>query len=110
MLKLIIFIIDYRIPLLDGPFSAIETPADAPQIFGEGDKPKSLSSSLRLANIQKKFIIALPQQQQSDCPLNCWITKEIFKESVELCISSSMTVNNSNDGLGNIIPSTLFTS
>ena len=108
MLKLIIFIIDYRIPLLDGPFSAIETPADAPQIFREGDNPKSLSSSLRLADIQKKFIIALPQQQQSDCPLICWITKEIFKESVELCIS--MAVNNSNDGFGNIIPSTLFTS
>jgi hypothetical protein len=33
-----------------------------------------------------------------------------FKESVKLCISSSMTVNNSNDGFGNIIPSTLFTS
>lgn len=62
MPKLIIFIIDYRIPLLDGPISAIEAPADAPQIFREGDKPKSLSSSLRLANIQKKFIIALPQQ------------------------------------------------
>ncbi|MDQ4013759.1 MAG: hypothetical protein M3146_08565 [Thermoproteota archaeon] len=32
MLKLIVFIIDYRIPLLNGPFSAIETPADASQI------------------------------------------------------------------------------
>lgn len=110
MLKLIIFIIDYRIPLLDGPFAVIETPSDAPQIFREGHNPKSLPCSLRLANIRKKFIIALPQQQQLDCPLTCWITKEIFKESVELCIFSSMTVNNSNDGFGNTVPSTLFSS
>lgn len=107
MLKLIIFIIDYRIPLLNGPFAVIETSVDEPQIFREGHNPKSLPSSLRLANIQKKFIIALPQQQQLDCPLICWITKEIFKESVELCISSSITVNNSNYGFGNIIPSAL---
>ena len=68
--------------------------------------------SLRLANIRKKFIIALPQQQQLDCPLTCWITKEIFKELVELFsrIVSSMTVNNGNDGFGNIIPSTLYAS
>lgn len=107
MMKLIIFIIDYRIPLLDGPFAVIETPSDAPQIFREGHNPKSLPS-LRLANIRKKFIIALPEQQQLDCPSTCWITKEIFKESVELCIFSSMIVNNSNDGFGNIVPSTLF--
>lgn len=107
MLKLIIFIIDYRIPLLNGPFAVIETSVDEPQIFREGHNPKSLPRSLRLANIQKKFIIALPQQQQLDCPLICWITKEIFKESVELCISSSITVNNSNYGFGNIIPSAL---
>jgi hypothetical protein len=106
MLKLIIFIIDYRIPLLDGPFSAIETSGDAPQVYREGHNPKSLSSLLRLANIGKKFIIALPQQQQLYCPLICWLTKEIFKESVELCLTS-MTVNNSNYGFGNIIPSTL---
>ena len=99
--------IDYRIPLLDGPFAVIETPSDAPQIIREGHNPKSLPS-MRLANIWKKFIIALPQQL--DCHLTCWITKEIFKESVELCIFSSMTVNNSNDGFGNIIPSTLFAS
>src|SRR5918994_2068997 len=106
MLKLIIFIIDYRIPLLDEPFAVIETSVDEPQIFREGHNPKSLPHSLRLANIQKKFIIALPQQQQLDCPLICWITKEIFKESVELFsrIVSSMTVNNGNDGFGNIIP------
>ena len=59
-----------------------------------------------------KFIIALPQQQQLDCPLTCWITKEISKELVELFsrIVSSMTVNNGNDGLGNIVPSTLYAS
>lgn len=110
MLKLIIFIIDYRIPMLDGPFSAIETPADTTQILRESYNPKSLSCSLPLANIRKKFIIAMPLQQQLDCPLICWITKEIFKESVQLCISTSLTVNNSNDGFRNIIPSTLFTS
>lgn len=100
--------IDYRIPLLDGPFAVIEKPSDAPQIFREGHNPKSLPCSLRLANIRKKFIIALPQQQQ----LDCWITKEIFKELVELfsIIVSSMTVNNGNDGFGNIIPSTLYAS
>lgn len=49
--------IDYRIPLLDGPFAVIETPSDAPQIIREGHNPKSLPS-LRLANIRKKFIIA----------------------------------------------------
>lgn len=100
--------IDYRIPLLDGPFAVMETPSDAPQIFREGHNPKSLPCSLRLANIRKKFIIALPQQQQ----LDCWITKEIFKELVELfsIIVSSMTVNNGNDGFGNIIPSTLYAS
>jgi hypothetical protein len=89
--------IDYRIPLLDGPFAVIETPSDAPQIIREGHNP---TPSLRLANIRKKFIIALPQQQQLDCPLTCWITKEIFKELVELFsrIVSSMTVNNDNDG------------
>ena len=108
MLKLIIFIIDYRIPVLYGPFAVIETPSNAPQIFREGHNPKSVPCSLRLANIRKKFIIALPEQQQLDCPLTCWITKEIFKESVELCIFSPMIVNNSNDGFGNIVPSTLF--
>ena len=104
--------IDYRIPLLDGPFAVIETPSDAPQIIREGHNPKSLPCSLRLANIRKKFIIALPQQQQLDCPLTCWITKEIFKELVELFsrIVSSMTVNNGNDGFGNIILSTLYAS
>ena len=102
--------IDYRIPPLDGPFAVIETPSDAPQIIREGHNPKSLPRSLRLANIRKKSMIALPQKQQLDCPLTCWITNDIFKESVELCIFSSMTVNNGNDGFGNIIPSTLFTS
>ena len=104
--------IDYRIPLLDGPFAVIETPSDAPQIFGEGHNSKSLPCSLRLANIRKKFIIALPQQQKLDCPLTCWITKVIFKESVEIFsrIASSMTVNKSNVGFGNIIPSTLYAS
>ena len=102
--------IDYRIPLLDGPFAVNETPSDAPQIIREGHNPKSLPCSLRLANIRRKFIIALSQQQQLDCPLICWITKEIFKESVELCISSSITVNKSNYGFGNIIPSTLYAS
>ena len=110
MLNLIIFIIDCGVPLLDGPFSDFETRANTPQTFREGHNPKSLPCALQLANIRKKFIIALPQQQQLDCPLICWITKEIFKESVQLCISSSMTVNSSNDGLGNIIPSTLCTS
>lgn len=103
--------IEYRIPLLDGPFAVIEKPSDAPQIFREGHNPKSLPS-LRIANIRKKFIIALPQHQQLDCPLTCWITKEIFKEFEELFsrIVSSMTVNNGNDGFGNIIPSTLYAS
>ncbi|MDQ3976197.1 MAG: hypothetical protein M3264_06705 [Thermoproteota archaeon] len=98
--------IDYRIPPLDGPFAVIETPSDAPQIIRD---PKSLPS-LRLTNIRKKLIIALPQQL--DCHLTCWITKEIFKELVELFsrIVSSMTVNNGNDGFGNIIPSTLYAS
>jgi hypothetical protein len=101
--------IDYRIPPLDGPFAVIETPSDAPQIIREGHNPKSLPS-LRLTNMRKKFIIALPQQL--DCHLTCWITKEIFKELVELFsrIVSSMTVNNGNDGFGNIIPSTLYAS
>ena len=103
--------IDYRIPLLDGPFSVIEIPSDAPQIIREGHNPKSLPS-LRLANIRKKFIIALLEQQQLDCPLTCWITNEIFKELVKLFsrIVSSMTVNNGNDGFGNIILSTLYAS
>jgi hypothetical protein len=95
--------IDYRIPLLDGPFSVIEIPSDAPQIIREGHNPKSLPS-LRLANIRKKFIIALLQQQQLDCHLTCWITKEIFKVELFSRIVSSMTVNNGNDGFGNIIP------
>ena len=68
MLKLIILIIDYRILLLDGQFAVIKSPADAPQIFREGHNPKSLPCLLRLANVRKKFIIALFQSQQSDCP------------------------------------------
>ncbi len=31
--------IDYRIPLLDGPFAVIETPSDEPQIIREGHNP-----------------------------------------------------------------------
>ena len=110
MLKLIIFIIDYRIPLLDGPFAVVETSADEPKIYREGHNPKSLPCSLRLANIWKEFIIALPQQQQLDCHLTCWITKEIFKELVELFSRIVSTVNNGNDGFGNIILSTLYAS
>jgi hypothetical protein len=36
--------IDYRIPLLDGPFAVIETPSDAPQIIREGHNPTPIAA------------------------------------------------------------------